>query len=87
MKGYCFAEKSPLQHYNLYHAALRHSDFFRDFERLDDPSGKVVEFDDKMKPSTAWAMDLTLNMKGRDAKAKPADGGTHQTAEAPKTPK
>ena len=84
MKGHCFAEKSPLQHYNLFHAALRHSDFFRDFASLDDPSGKAVEFDDKMKPSTAWAMDLTLNMKGRDAKAKPADGGAHQTAEAPK---
>lgn len=87
MKGYCFADKSPLSNYNLYHAALRHSDFFRDFATLDDPSGKVVEFDDKLKPSSAWAMDLTLQMKGRDASAKPVGGAAHQTAEAPKTSK
>jgi hypothetical protein len=82
MKGHCFAEKNPLQHYNLFHAAIKHSDFFRDFAGLDDPSGKAVEFDDKLKPASAWAMELTLQMKGREVKAKPA--GVIQTAEANK---
>ena len=80
LKGHCFAEKSPLQHYNLFHAAVRHSDFFRDFATLDDPSGKAVEFDDKMKPTSAWAMDLTLTMKARE----PKTVGSNQAAEVSK---
>jgi hypothetical protein len=90
MKGHCFAEKSPLQRYNLFHAAVKHSDFFRDFATLDDPAGKAVEFDDKMKPSSAWAMDLTLTMKPRDpqkAGAKDTKAAPSKAAEAPKTPK
>jgi hypothetical protein len=88
MKGHCFAEKSPLQHYNLFHAALKHSDFFREFAALDDPSGKAVEFDDGMKPKSAWAMDLTLTMKPREpAKPDAKSGSTQKAAEAPKNPK
>lgn len=89
MKGHCFAEKSPLQHYNQFHAAVKRSDFFRDFAALDDPAGKAVEFDDKMKPASAWAMDLTLTMKPRDPqKPGPKDtkAAAPKTAEAPKTP-
>jgi hypothetical protein len=87
MKGHCFAEKSPLQHYNFFHAAVKQSDFFRDFAALDDPAGKAVEFDDKMKPSTAWAMDLTLTMKPRDPqKAAKEKAPPSTAAEAPKTP-
>jgi Tfp pilus assembly protein PilN len=90
MKGHCFAEKSPLQHYNTFHAALKHSDFFQDFASLDDPSGKAVEFDDNLKPRSAWAMDLTLSMKPRDAKTDakdPKSASPHKTAEAPKQSK
>jgi hypothetical protein len=83
MKGHCFAEKSPLQHYNVFHAALKNSDFFRDFATLGDPAGKAVEFDDKLHPSSAWAMDLTLTMKPREPKPGPAKAGS-KTAEAPK---
>jgi hypothetical protein len=79
MKGNCFAEKSPLQHYNLFHAALKHSEFFQDFALLDDPAGKAVEFDDGLKPKSAWAMDLTLTMKSRD----PAKADANKTASPP----
>jgi hypothetical protein len=82
MKGHCFADKSPLQHYNVFHAAVKHSDFFKDFATLDDPAGKAVEFDDKLNPSSAWAMDLTLTMKPRELK--PAGKPGSKTAEAPK---
>jgi hypothetical protein len=85
LKGHCFAEKSPLQHYNVFHAAVRHSDFFRDFATLDDPSGKAVEFDDKMKPASAWAMDLTLTMKSREVKTGKEAGA--KAAEAEKSTK
>jgi Tfp pilus assembly protein PilN len=87
IKGHCFADKNPLQHYNLFHAALKRSDFFHDFASLDDPSGKAVEFDDGMKPANAWAMDLTLTMKPRDAakpEAKPK-ASPAKAAEAPKS--
>jgi hypothetical protein len=91
MKGHCFAEKSPLQHYNLFHSALKHSEFFRDFAALDDPSGKAVEFDGELKPKSAWAMDLTLTMKARDpAKADAKDqkaASPQKAAEAPKQTK
>jgi hypothetical protein len=88
MKGNCFAEKNPLQHYNLFHAALKHSDFFRDFASLDDPSGKAVEFDDGMKPKHAWAMDLTLTMKPRDAaKSDAKDPKTTTPSKAAEAPK
>jgi Tfp pilus assembly protein PilN len=86
LKGHCFADKSPLQHYNLFHAAVKHSDFFRDFVNLDDPAGKAVEFDDKLKPTSAWAMDLTLSMKSREpAKGAKDNKAGSKAAEAPKT--
>jgi hypothetical protein len=86
MKGHCFAEKNPLQHYNLFHAAVKHSDFFRDFMALDDPSGKAVEFDDDLSPKSAWAMDLTLTLKPRDPKDAKA-AVPQKAAEAPKKTK
>jgi hypothetical protein len=89
MKGHCFADKSPLQHYNQFHAAVKHSDFFRDFATLDDPAGKAVEFDDKLKPASAWAWDLTLAMKPRDPQkpgAKDVKVAPPKAAEIPKTP-
>ena len=89
LKGNCFAEKNPLQHYNLFHAALKHSDFFKDFAMLDDPSGKAVEFDDGLKPRSAWAMDLTLTMKPREPAKSDASGkaGTPSKAAEAKKPK
>ena len=83
MKGHCFADKAPLQKYNQFHAAIKHSDFFRDFATLDDPAGKAVEFDDKLKPSSAWAMDLTLSMRPRDPQKAGATKGGSKTAEVP----
>jgi hypothetical protein len=89
MKGHCFAEKSPLQHYNSFHAAVQRGEFFHDFATIEAPQGKAVEFDDKMKPSSAWAMDLTLSMKPRDPQkpgAKDTKAAGSKAAEAPKTP-
>ncbi len=63
IKGRCFAEKNPLQHYNNFHAAVRNSEFFSDFVSLDDPAGKSLEFDDGLKQSSAWDVSLTMNMK------------------------
>jgi hypothetical protein len=85
MKGHCFADKSPLQNYNAFHAAVKRSDFFRDFATLDDPAGKAVEFDDDLKPASAWAMDLSLQMRARDPMkpvAKDPKAGA-KTAEVP----
>ncbi len=84
MKGYCLAEQNPLQHYNTFHAAIRNSEFFTDFVSLDDPSGKSVEFDDGMQPSSAWDIDLSMIMKPRELPKgkKAAQPPTNRIAEA-----
>lgn len=84
IKGRCFAEGDPLQKFNLFHAALRASPFFKsDFAEIDDPAGKAETLTDGRSPALAWAVDLTMTMRPREtdpkkAPAKPAPGRVAQ---------
>jgi Tfp pilus assembly protein PilN len=73
IKGRCFAEGDPLQKFNVFHAALRASPFFKpDFAEIDDPAGKAETLTDGRRPALAWAVDLTMTMRAREADAKKA---------------
>ncbi len=70
-KGRCLAEGDALQRFNVFHAALKDSTFFKpDFEEINDPAGKTVVLKDGRKPATAWTIDLAMTMRSREADAK-----------------
>jgi hypothetical protein len=80
-KGRCIADGDALQRFNVFHASLKASPFFgTDFEDINDPSGGVETLKDDRVPSTAWTMDVVMNMKARlpepqkKAPTKPAPG-------------
>jgi len=68
MKGWCFAEKNPLENFNTFHRKLRESPFYADFADMPNPAGKAEELDGALRPKTAWTVDLTLPMKAREEK-------------------
>jgi Tfp pilus assembly protein PilN len=72
VKGRCLADGDALQRFNVFHAALKESAFFKpDFEEINDPAGASEELKDGRKPSTAWSVDLAMSMKPREPDKKP----------------
>lgn len=85
VKGRCLAEGDALQRFNVFHADLKASPFFRpDFEEINDPAGSSEELKDDRKPSSAWTVDLAMSMRPREteaskrAPARPAPSRTAQ---------
>jgi Tfp pilus assembly protein PilN len=68
IKGWCFAERNPLENFNTFHRKLRESAFYADFADIPNPAGKAEELDGALRPKTAWTVDLTLPMKPREEK-------------------
>jgi hypothetical protein len=70
-KGRCLAEGDALQRFNVFHAALKDSPFFKpDFVEINDPSGKTEQLKDGRRPATAWTVDLAMSMRPRETEAK-----------------
>ncbi len=67
MKG--FSGGQHLQRLSDFHADLKRPPFFDDFCEIDDPAGKVVEFDGEYEPRAAWEFELKMRLKPRDAQA------------------
>lgn len=71
IKGRCLADGDALQRFNVFHAALKDSPFFKpDFLEINDPAGKTVVLKDGRKPATAWTVDLAMSMRPREAETK-----------------
>jgi hypothetical protein len=78
IEGVCFSGPSddgdPLQRYANFHEAIKQSDFFRDdFLTIGNPAGKSLSFDDELKPTRAWTVNLPLVMKNRQSDKKSGD--------------
>jgi Tfp pilus assembly protein PilN len=82
IKGYSGGQH--LQRLSDFHADLKRPPFFDDFFDIDDPSGKVVEFDGEAEPHQAWEFDMKMRLKPRDVKdakgASPANGSANKSA-------
>ncbi len=77
IRGYSATE--VLQKYSDFHEDLKQSEFFSDFNYIDDPAGKVVDFPEDVRPQKAWDFQLKMKLDppgqakpGSKAPAKPA---------------
>ena len=67
LKGFCFNDEDPLQHYNMFHEALKQSPFYMgDFIRMSKPEGQVERPDSDLRPEKAWTVGMELVMRGKD---------------------
>jgi Tfp pilus assembly protein PilN len=46
-----------------FHLDLKSSDFFEDFQMIDNPEGDVVNLNDDRVPKTAWNFDFNMELK------------------------
>ena len=46
-----------------FHLDIKKSEFFEDFDAIDNPEGNVVRFDDGRLPGSAWEFDFNLRFK------------------------
>ncbi|MBI1853693.1 MAG: hypothetical protein HYR85_25440 [Planctomycetes bacterium] len=82
-KGYSGGQH--LQRLSDFHADLKRPPFFDDFFDIDDPSGKVVDFDGDAEPKQAWEFDMKMRLKPRESRE--AKGSPPANANATKSAK
>lgn len=46
-----------------FHLDIKKSEFFEDFDAIDNPEGNVVRFNDGRLPDSAWEFDFNLRFK------------------------
>jgi Tfp pilus assembly protein PilN len=54
---------SELHKLSDFHLDIKKSEFFQDFQSIDDPEGSVVELKDGRVPKTAWQFDFNMRLK------------------------
>jgi len=57
-----FSATEVLQKYSDFHEDLKQSEFFSDFNYIDDPAGKVVDFPEDVRPQKAWDFQLKMRL-------------------------
>lgn len=60
IKGYSGGEIHRLSDFHL---DIKNSEFFEDFNLIDNPDGSVVSFNDDRVPASAWEFDLNMRLK------------------------
>ena len=79
-----FSATEVLQKYSDFHEDLKQSDFFEDFNYIDDPAGRVVDFQEDVRPAKAW--DFQLKMKLKPPSERKSESATGAAAKTPKKP-
>jgi hypothetical protein len=54
---------SEVKHLSDFHLDIKNSEFYADFESIDNPEGRVVEFDDEREPTAGWEFDFNIRLK------------------------
>jgi cell division protein FtsB len=52
-----------MKHMSDFHLDLKDSDFFQDFDQIDNPEGRVIQFDDDRVPDSGWEFDFNMRLK------------------------
>lgn len=76
-----YSATSKLQRLSQFHEDIKTHAFFDDFFFIDNPSGKVVEWDDGREPESAW--EFSFNMKLHPPSEKKAESKPKTNAAAP----
>jgi Tfp pilus assembly protein PilN len=75
-----YSATSKLQRLSQFHEDIKNHEFFGDFFFIDNPSGKVVEWDDGRKPEAAWEFSFNLKLsppgEDKEKEAPKASGNT-----------
>jgi len=58
-----FSGGSELHRTSDFHLDIKNSEFFEDFESIDNPEGELVEFRDDRIPKSAWTLDYNMRLK------------------------
>jgi Tfp pilus assembly protein PilN len=61
IKGY--SGGSEIHRLSDFHLDLKNSEFFAEYQMIDNPEGSVVKFTDGRLPDTAWEFDFNMRMK------------------------
>jgi Tfp pilus assembly protein PilN len=61
IKGY--SGGSEIHRLSDFHLDIKNSEFFEDFENIDNPEGSVVKFPDERVPNTAWEFDFNMMLR------------------------
>lgn len=62
---------SEVRRLSNFHHDLSQGEFFKEFESISNPAGKVVT-DEEFEPSAAWEFEFMLGLRGKDEDAKSA---------------
>lgn len=46
-----------------FHLDIRQSEYFQDFQSIDDPEGEAISLSDERVPKTAWQFDFNMHLK------------------------
>lgn len=77
-----FSATDVLQKYSDFHEDLKQSEFFEDFNYIDDPAGKVVSFQEDVRPAKAWDYHLKMRLQSPSERAKKAAANAKQNKQA-----
>lgn len=67
-----FSATEDLQKYSDFHEDLKKSSFFEDFNDINDPAGKVMSFQEDVRPQKAWDFNLKMTLLAAEERAKRA---------------
>lgn len=62
MKGFALADRDPLQDFNRFHGALKASPIYKECIEVNNPDGKVNDFNDERVPRKGWTVDLAMSL-------------------------